>query len=126
MGRKIGEMVIFFGCRHADKDYIYRSELEQMESESEGKLRIVTAFSRVPGQKKMYVQDKMHELGSDVSRLLADDATLYICGRASMAREIGKTVSAMVGKEKQLSHSEAQEWAASMKRGRKWQEDVWG
>ncbi|KAK7432224.1 hypothetical protein QQZ08_001169 [Neonectria magnoliae] len=126
MGRKIGEMVLFFGCRHSDEDYIYRSELEQMESESEGKLRIVAAFSRVSGQKKTYVQDKMHELGSDVSRLLANDATLYICGRASMAREIGKTVSAMVGKEKELSQSEAQEWAASMKRGRKWQEDVWG
>lgn len=126
MGRKIGEMVLFFGCRHTEEDYIYRSELEQMEQESEGKLRIITAFSRVSGQKKMYVQDKMQELGSDVSRLLTEDATLYICGRASMAREIGKTVSAMVGKDKEWTQSQAQDWAASMKRGRKWQEDVWG
>ncbi|KAH6984510.1 NADP/FAD dependent oxidoreductase [Ilyonectria sp. MPI-CAGE-AT-0026] len=126
MGRKIGEMVLFFGCRHTEEDYIYRAELEQMERESEGKLRIVTAFSRVSGQKKTYVQDKMQEMSSDVSRLLAEDATLYICGRASMAREIGKTVSAVVGKDKEWTQSQAQDWAASMKRGRKWQEDVWG
>jgi NADPH-ferrihemoprotein reductase len=126
MGRKIGEMVLFFGCRHPDEDYIYRSELEDMLEESEGKLRIVTAFSRVEGQKKLYVQDKMKEEGSDVLRLLEDDATLYICGRASMAREIGKTLSGMMAEKKDFSQTQASDWASTMKRGRKWQEDVWG
>ncbi|KAH6896535.1 NADP/FAD dependent oxidoreductase [Thelonectria olida] len=126
MGRKIGEMVLFFGCRHPDEDYIYRSELEDMLRESEGKLRIVTAFSRVEGQKKLYVQDKMKEEGSEVLRLLEDDATLYICGRASMAREIGKTLSGMMAEKKGFSQTQASDWASTMKRGRKWQEDVWG
>ncbi|KAH7143574.1 NADP/FAD dependent oxidoreductase [Dactylonectria macrodidyma] len=126
MGRKSGEMILFFGCRHPDEDYIYKSELEKMEQELEGKLRIVTAFSRVHGQKKVYVQDKIQELGSDIARLLAEDATLYICGRASMAREIGKTVSGLMEMEREWTHAQAQSWAASMKRGRKWQEDVWG
>lgn len=126
MGRKIGEMVLFFGCRHPDEDYIYRDELEGMLAESEGKLRIVTAFSRVEGQEKMYVQDKMKEEEEDVLRLLKDDATLYICGRASMAREIGKTLSGMMAEKKEFSPSQAADWASGMKRGRKWQEDVWG
>jgi NADPH-ferrihemoprotein reductase len=126
MGRKIGEMVLFFGCRHPNEDYIYRSELEDMLKESEGKLRIVTAFSRVEGQKKLYVQDKMKEEGSNVLRLLEYDATLYICGRASMAREIGKTLSGMMAEKKDFSQTQASDWASTMKRGRKWQEDVWG
>lgn len=129
MGREVGEVMLFFGCRRPEEDYIYREELEQLENEGlKGKLRVITAFSRTGD--KTYVQDKIVEYREDVTRLLRDDqdgiASLYICGRASMAREVGGRISELMRRDNGWSESEASEWSESMKRQRKWQEDVWG
>jgi len=43
------------------------------------------AFSRVPGQPKTYVQDKLRAAGATVAPLLEDDATyIYVCGLKQM------------------------------------------
>ena len=46
IGRPVGEMMLFFGCRHPEEDLIYRAELAEFERIFGGKLRVVTAFSR--------------------------------------------------------------------------------
>ncbi|KAH9237050.1 hypothetical protein K456DRAFT_34166 [Colletotrichum gloeosporioides 23] len=126
IGKDVGQMLLFFGCHKPDEDYIYREELEQMEKDLGGKLKIVTAFSRQQGTKKTYVQDKVRELGKDVSELLADGASLYMCGRASMAREVGKTLGDVMKADKGCDDSQVKDWSEALKRNRKWQEDVWG
>lgn len=127
IGKEVGEMVLFFGCRRAREDYIYREELEGYERELGGRLRIVTAFSREEGVPKTYVQDRVRELGADVVRLVLEGgASVYMCGRASMAREVGGVVGELVGKEKGWGQEQIKEWTERMKRGRTWQEDVWG
>lgn len=127
IGKEVGEMVLFFGCRRAGEDYIYREELEGFEGELGGRLRIVTAFSREEGQPKRYVQDRVRELGADVVRLVLEGgASMYMCGRASMAREVGGVVGELVGKEKRWGQEQIKEWTERMKRSRTWQEDVWG
>lgn len=127
IGKDVGEMVLFFGCRRAGEDYIYREELEGFERELGGRLQIVTAFSREAGQPKKYVQDRVRELGDDVVRLVLEGgASVYMCGRASMAREVGGVVGELVGKEKGWGQEQIKEWTERMKRSRTWQEDVWG
>lgn len=42
-----------------------------------------------------------------------------------MARDAGKALGRIVGAKRQWSETQIQEWTASMKRTRKWQEDVW-
>ncbi|KAF2452411.1 NADP/FAD dependent oxidoreductase [Lineolata rhizophorae] len=126
IGRPLGEMILFFGCRRPDEDYIYREELEQMEKGLQGKLRIVTAFSRVHGENKVYVQDRVFEHGRDICRMVGEGANLYICGRASMAREVRKRVEEVMGTDNGWDEEEVKEWTESMKRKNKWQEDVWG
>ncbi|KAI7780537.1 hypothetical protein LA080_015938 [Diaporthe eres] len=127
IGKEVGEMVLFFGCRRAREDYIYREELEGYERELGGRLRIVTAFSREEGLPKTYVQDRVRELGAEVVRLVLDGgASVYMCGRASMAREVGGVVGELVGKQKGWGQEQIKEWTERMKRGRTWQEDVWG
>jgi len=58
-GETLGDAVLFFGCRHPDKDYLYREELEEYSSKG-----IIThlslAFSRETDE-KVYVQHKMME-----------------------------------------------------------------
>lgn len=120
MGREVGDMILFFGCRSPEEDYIYRQDLEEMQRSLSGKLRVVPAFSRVKGTPKAYVQDKICEFRDDVLGLFDSDATFYICGKTAMAKDIGKVVSDMIGPE------QGDEWIRKMKMKNKWQEDVWG
>ena len=126
IGKPVGKMLLIFGCRRPDEDYIYRNELEQATESLHGSLEIVTAFSRTDGMPKTYVQDRVHELGIEVSELVGEDASIYICGRASMAREVGKAICEVIKAQRGWKDEEALEWSAGMKRTRKWQEDVWG
>ena len=41
---KLGEAVLYFGCRRRDQDYLYGALLERWAAE--GKLTLFTAFSR--------------------------------------------------------------------------------
>ncbi|GKT48942.1 NADPH--cytochrome P450 reductase [Colletotrichum spaethianum] len=126
IGKEVGHMMLLFGCQRPDDDYIYKEELEQMEKDLDGKLRIVTAFSRQEGTKKTYVQDRVREFGSDIAKLLEDGASLYMCGRASMAREVGKTLRDVFKADKGWNDAQVKDWSERLKRNRKWQEDVWG
>ncbi|KAE8385839.1 NADPH-cytochrome P450 reductase [Aspergillus alliaceus] len=120
IGKEIGEMLLVFGCRRPDEDYIYRDELEEMTSALGEKLCIFTAYSREG--KKQYVQDKISEVGDDVFRLINEGANFYICGKAEMAREVEKAVAGVMSVKGQ---DVANEWRTRMKRRNKWQEDVW-
>lgn len=126
MGRPVGEMLLFFGCRHPDEDYIYREEIEEAVRALDGKLKVVTAFSRLSGEKKVYVQDRVAECGDEVTRLIEEGANFYVCGRASMAREVGFKVQDAVKRTKGMGETEVKEWSEALKRRGKWQEDVWG
>lgn len=127
IGRPVGEMMLFFGCRRPDEDYIYREELEAMQTALDGQLRVVTAFSRETGQPRRYVQDRIVEYAEDVIRLVEDEgANVYVCGRAGMAREVERAVGEMLKKVKGWSDAEVDEWTRAAKRRLKWQEDVWG
>ncbi|KAH8669097.1 hypothetical protein BX600DRAFT_379943 [Xylariales sp. PMI_506] len=126
IGKDVGDMVLFFGCRQPDEDFIYREELEELEKALQGRLKIVTAFSRLATGSKTYVQDRLAQHSVEVARLLNAGASFYICGRASMAREVSKTVDQILAKENTWEEAQVKEWASTLKRNRKWQEDVWG
>ncbi|KAJ5778075.1 hypothetical protein N7520_001321 [Penicillium odoratum] len=124
IGKEIGPMLLFFGCRDPDEDFIYRDELAEMQSTLGEKLRVVTAFSRQTPRR--YVQDRVSELGADVVQFIDDGASFYICGRAGMAREVEKVVGASMQEAKGWSGDEASNWSKAVKKKNKWQEDVWG
>lgn len=132
IGKPVGEMILFFGCRDPDQDYIYRAELESLQASlGESKFKIFTAFSRAGAEAqdgtKVYVQDRVVQHGSLVSRLLVDDeANLYICGRASMAREVGRKVAEILSDNKEMSRGDVDTRMTSMRNRGQWQEDVWG
>lgn len=78
LGRDTGEMVLFYGCRHPDHDYIYRDEIA--EAVDEGVItQLHCAFSRAQS-KKVYVQDKLWEYRETVWDLIQKDAHIYVCG----------------------------------------------
>jgi NADPH-ferrihemoprotein reductase len=125
--KPVGRTVLFFGCRHPDKDLLYKEDLQQLQAALGDKLDIVYAFSRVEGVKKMYVQDCVEERrDSLISLLLEEDAGLYICGSAAMAREVGNRVGEGVKNAKGYDDEGLKKWREERKRAKRWQEDVWG
>ncbi|KAK8200730.1 hypothetical protein M8818_006045 [Zalaria obscura] len=129
IGKPVGRMMLFFGCRSPEEDYIYQDELQNAQRQSLGDetLQIVTAFSRVKGRQKLYVQDRVEEHGKDVAEMVAEQgANVYICGRASMAREVGSRFGKVLASFTNMSDADADALLSGMRRNGKWQEDVWG
>jgi NADPH-ferrihemoprotein reductase len=124
IGKPVGKTLLFFGCRNKD-DFIYQEELKKVQSELGDKLKIVTAFSRVDGP-KIYVQDRVGEYAAEVLELLDAGANMYICGKASMAREVDMKMEDAVSKAKSLGETDVKAWADNLKKRGKWKADVWG
>ncbi|KZM23130.1 NADPH--hemoprotein reductase [Ascochyta rabiei] len=123
IGKPAGKILLFFGCRNKD-DFIYREEIDKIQGELGDKLKIITAFSR--DGPKTYVQDRVGEHASEVLELLDAGANMYICGKASMAREVDMKLEDAVSKAKGVGESEVKAWADSLKKRGKWKADVWG
>ncbi|KAI9927380.1 hypothetical protein ASPWEDRAFT_116905 [Aspergillus wentii DTO 134E9] len=126
IGKEIGQMVLFFGCRNPEEDFIYRDELEELQNALGDRLRVVTAFSRKQGTPRQYVQDRIVEFGQDIVKLLDESANFYVCGRAGMAREVEKAVGETMKQVKGWSDGQVNDWSKAIKKKNKWQEDVWG
>jgi NADPH-ferrihemoprotein reductase len=130
MGRPVGPTKLFFGCRSADIDFLYRDELAELQSSLGATLEFVTAFSRCETNGsggKMYVQDRVREHEEEVVRLLVEEnAYFYVCGSANMARDLGSVVGGCLQRTMGWGEKELREWSEGMKRTRRWQEDVWG
>ena len=76
-----GELLLFFGAR-VEQELPYFGPLMKLPKDF---IDINFAFSRVPGQPKTYVQDRIRERADKVARMLQDDdCYVYICGLKGM------------------------------------------
>jgi NADPH-ferrihemoprotein reductase len=135
MNRPIGRCLLFYGARSAQSEFLYADELAQVQRElGPALVEVVTAFSRdeAAGQGslitgKCYVQDRVRERFGDVSKLVLEkNAWVYICGSAGMGQGVGRVMGECFVGNMGWDGERYREWAAQMKRTRKWQEDVWG
>jgi sulfite reductase alpha subunit-like flavoprotein len=83
---------LFFGCRHPEKDFLYRDQLEKAEADKVLD-RLVVAFSRyqakdeatpTPGveQEVKYVQHRIAEFGAELLELMNEGGRIFVCGDA--------------------------------------------
>ena len=80
-GRSVGgKLMLFFGSRKPE-ELPYFGPLMKLPP---ALMDTTFAFSRVPGQPRAYVQDRMRERARDVAELLRGDAFVYICGLKGM------------------------------------------
>ena len=75
-----GKLMLFFGARNSN-ELPYFGPLTKLPPEL---MDTTFAFSRVPGQPRAYVQDRMRERARDVAELLRGDTFVYICGLKGM------------------------------------------
>lgn len=120
--------MLFFGCRNAGGDFLYREEWEQMQQE--GVLAavggLVTAFSR-DQPSKVYVQHRIREQAEHVwSWLSVKGAAVYVAGSADkMPAQVAaafEDVASMAGK---LTEEEAQKWVRQLEVSARYQVEAW-
>lgn len=122
-GAKLGEAMLFFGCRHRDHDYLYREELEQFDAD--GIVNLHAAFSRDEGS-RAYVQDLIEEQAEKVWSLIEQGARIYVCGDgAKMEPDVRKRLVAICAEKRGCSPQDAEDWIEEMINQERYILDVW-
>ena len=119
-----GRNWLFFGHQRQDTDFFYKDELTAMK---EARLlnRLTLAWSR-EGKDKIYVQDRMREVGADLWRWLAEGAHVYVCGDAKrMAKDVEAALVDVVATHGVRSTDEAIAFVQGLKRSGRYQADVY-
>ncbi|XP_076972944.1 methionine synthase reductase [Tamandua tetradactyla] len=125
-----GAMWLFFGCRHKDKDYLFREELEHF-LKSGILTHLKVSFSRdapvgeEPSAK--YVQDNIQLHSKQMARiLLLENGYIYVCGDAkNMAKDVNDTLVEIISKEAGVEKLEAMKMLATLKEEKRYLQDIW-
>ncbi|XP_023401139.1 methionine synthase reductase isoform X1 [Loxodonta africana] len=129
--RIFGAMWLFFGCRHKDRDYLFRDELRRFLKH--GVLtHLKVSFSRdapvgeetAPAK---YVQDNLRLHAKQVARiLLQENGSIYVCGDAkNMAKDVNDTLVEIISKEAGVEKLEAMKTLAALKEEKRYLQDIW-
>jgi sulfite reductase (NADPH) flavoprotein alpha-component len=119
-----GRNWLFFGHQHSDCDFFYEDELTRMK-QARVLTRLTLAWSRDTDQ-KIYVQDRMREVGCDLWAWLADGAYIYVCGDAKrMAKDVERALIDVVATFGARSANEAVAFVAELKKSGRYQQDVY-
>lgn len=115
---------LFFGEQHQHCDFYYREELEGWLAS--GLLhRLDTAFSRDQPE-KIYIQQRMAQQGEALWQWLQRGAWLNICGDAThMAKDVEKTLLAIIATHGAMTPRAAQEYLATLKQEKRYRRDVY-
>lgn len=127
-GAKLGTAQLFFGCRAPEADYIYREEMELALSapKSQALSALHTAFSRLPGAPKVYVQHLMAQQAAAVYAAVEGGGYLYVCGDAkAMARDVHKALLELLQLQGRMSAQQAEAYVARMQQEGRYHRDVW-
>lgn len=124
-GVPVGDAILFFGCRDPEQDFLYADELRAMEAE--GVLQLHVAYSRLPGQPKVYVQQRIVERAADLWPMLQQGAAVFVCGDAArMAPAVRAAFTTVAQTQGGLPAAEAALWLADLRQTGRYMEDVWG
>ena len=115
---------LFFGEQHAETDYYYRDEIEQMRDD--GLLtELDLAFSR-DQRDKVYVQHLMRKRGAQLWHWLQDGAQLYVCGTADpMAKDVDRALCDIAARHGNLDPDAATAYVQSLSAGKRYHRDVY-
>jgi sulfite reductase (NADPH) flavoprotein alpha-component len=119
-----GKNWLFFGDRNAATDYIYREEIEAMQTS--GLLtRLDLAFSRDQAE-KIYVQDRMLENGAELYNWLEQGGYFFVCGDAyRMANDVDKALHEVIRTHGKKSLLDAVDYVNQLKKDKRYVRDVY-
>jgi sulfite reductase (NADPH) flavoprotein alpha-component len=119
-----GRNWLFFGHQRSQHDFFYEDELAGMKA-ARVLTRLTLAWSRDAAE-KIYVQDRMRDVGRDLWAWLAEGAHVYVCGDAKrMAKDVEAALIEVVAAFGVRSTNEAIAFVAEMKKNGRYQQDVY-
>lgn len=87
----VGKTILFFGCRYAEKDFLYREDLQQLEAA--GTLTSLDVAISRAGPEKVYVQHRLETRSKEVAEVIQGGGRVYVCGDGGgMAQSVHKTL----------------------------------
>ncbi|KAI9141284.1 hypothetical protein BKA69DRAFT_1124931 [Paraphysoderma sedebokerense] len=150
-GQGHGNVEVFFGCRHPEKDWLFKNEVEELvtffnSGASERKANYHVSFSRYEktdssGEQKYtkYVTDEMKKHGKEVYKIVKElGGKVYLCGDAkSMQKTVLEALvdilvtysgqSDDAAKQEKMDKMKALEYVTTtMKNEGRWLLDLWG
>jgi cytochrome P450/NADPH-cytochrome P450 reductase len=122
-GANLGPAMLFFGCRHPDRDFLYANELKALAAN--GITELHTAFSRNEGP-KTYVQHLVAEQKDKVWSLIEQAAIIYVCGDGGKMEPDVKAALVAIYRERKGCGAEAgQRWIDDLGAKNRYVLDVW-
>lgn len=123
-------MILFFGCRNKDNDFLYR-DFWMKHSQNGGVLSedkgggFYAAFSRDQPQ-KVYVQHKIREQSSKIWSLLRQGGSVYIAGSSNkMPSDVLSAFEDIVSAETGVSKEFASRWIRALEKAGKYYVEAW-
>ncbi|KAM9228175.1 methionine synthase reductase [Leptosomus discolor] len=127
---EFGETWLFFGCRHQDRDYLFKDELRCfLENGTLTHLKV--CFSRDSSSAEVappkYVQDVIRLHAKEVARvLLKERGYFYVCGdKKHMADGVSDAVVDILSIEMEADKLEAMKFLATLREAKRYLQDVW-
>ncbi len=119
-----GRNWLFFGNPHFETDFLYQSEW--LNHLKRGTLdRLDVAFSR-DQKDKIYVQHRLLERSKLIFERLENGAYFYVCGdKTRMAHDVQAALVQIIAQESGKGAEFAQEYLSSLKKQRRFLEDVY-
>lgn len=124
-GEKLGQWILFFGCRNHDVDFLYETELRA--AVDDGVLtELITAFSRDQAS-KVYVQHKLAERFQLLWSLISkQNASVYVCGSTHMGRDVRGVFKSMFQSLGGLSVEESANYLTNLQTSDRYIQELWG
>jgi len=119
-----GRNWLFFGHQRSNYDFFYEDELAGMKA-ARVLTRLTLAWSR-DGDQKIYVQDRMRDVGRDLWAWIAEGAHVYVCGDAKhMSKDVERALIDVVASYGVRSVNDAVTFVADLKKTGRYQQDVY-
>ncbi|NWS56710.1 MTRR reductase, partial [Chunga burmeisteri] len=126
---EFGETWLFFGCRHQDRDYLFKQLRCFLENGTLTHLKV--CFSRDSSTAEVaapkYVQDVVRLYAKEVARvLLKERGYFYVCGdKKHMADGVSDAVVDILSMEMEADKLEAMKILAMLREAKRYLQDVW-
>ncbi|KAJ7309012.1 hypothetical protein JRQ81_008297 [Phrynocephalus forsythii] len=124
-GKEVGDTVLYYGCRHANEDYLYKDELAKFVKD--GVLTQLNVACSRDQPEKIYVQHLLKQNKANVWKLIHEDnGHIYVCGDArNMARDVQNTFYEIVAEYGKMNQQQAVEYVKKLMTKGRYSLDVW-
>lgn len=118
-----GKSWLIFGNRNFHDDFLYQLEWQRYY-DSSSLTKIDLAFSR-DQEKKIYVQQRLYDNGSELFRWFEEGAYIYLCGSVPMGHDVQKAILDIIRVQGKLTADQASKYLDNLRLQGRLQKEVY-